>query len=141
LLDVSRQLENAHLDGQHIVRVEPEIDVHDSSKACQEQSRADEKHDGERDLCDHEQRSKNGRAFWTGDITPLQELSAKPLDEPVHRFDIDPRASCGSSTQGMNCHLFGDKYLEVPNEPQALVSNYYLKADALSCPIRPNSAR
>ena len=30
----------------------------------------------------------------------------------------------------MNYHLFGDKYLEVPNEPEALVINYYLKADA-----------
>ncbi len=30
----------------------------------------------------------------------------------------------------MNYHLFGDKYLSVPNEPEALVINYYLKADA-----------
>jgi len=32
--------------------------------------------------------------------------------------------------QGMNYHLFGDRYLEVPNEPEALAINYYLKADA-----------
>jgi hypothetical protein len=36
--------------------------------------------------------------------------------------------------QGMNYNLFGDKYLEVPNEPDALVVNYYLKADAASAP-------
>jgi photosystem II stability/assembly factor-like uncharacterized protein len=71
-----------------------------------------------------------GRAFWTGDITPLQELSAKLLDEPAHFFDIEPRARYGIATQGMNYHLFGDKYLVVPNEPEALVINYYLKADA-----------
>jgi len=71
-----------------------------------------------------------GRAFWTGDITPLQELSAKLLDEPAHLFDIEPRARYGFNTQGMNYHLFGDKYIEVPNEPEALVINYYLKADA-----------
>jgi photosystem II stability/assembly factor-like uncharacterized protein len=71
-----------------------------------------------------------GRAFWTGDITPLQELSAKLLDEPAHLFDIEPRARYNFSTQGMNYHLFGDKYIEVPNEPEALVINYYLKADA-----------
>ena len=71
-----------------------------------------------------------GRALWTGDITPLQELSAEVLDKPVHLFDIEPRARYGFSTQGMNYHLFGDKYLEVPNEPDALVINYYLKADA-----------
>ena len=45
-------------------------------------------------------------------------------------FDIEPRARYGFSAQGMNYHLFGDKYLEVPNEPDALVINYYLKADA-----------
>jgi hypothetical protein len=71
-----------------------------------------------------------GRAFWTGDITPLQELSAALVDKPAHLFDIEPRARYGFSVQGMNYHLFGDKYLEVPNEPEALVINYYLKADA-----------
>jgi photosystem II stability/assembly factor-like uncharacterized protein len=71
-----------------------------------------------------------GRAFWTGDITPLQELSAEVVDKPAYLFDIEPRARYGFSTQGMNYHLFGDKYLEIPNEPEALVINYYLKADA-----------
>jgi len=71
-----------------------------------------------------------GRAMWTGDITPLQELSATVLDAPVHLFDIEPRARYGFGTQGMNYHLFGDRYLEIPNEPEALVVNYVLKADA-----------
>ena len=71
-----------------------------------------------------------GRAFWTGDITPLQELTGDTLDQPAYLFDIEPRARYDFSTQGMNYHLFGDKYLEVPNEPEALVINYYLKADA-----------
>ncbi len=71
-----------------------------------------------------------GRAFWTGDITPLRELSADVVEKPAHLFDIEPRARYGFSVQGMNYHLFGDKYIEVPNEPEALVVNYYLKADA-----------
>jgi hypothetical protein len=71
-----------------------------------------------------------GRAIWAGDITPLQELSAATLDAPAHLFDVEPRARYGFGTQGMNYHLFGDKYLEVPNEPEALAINYYLKADA-----------
>jgi hypothetical protein len=71
-----------------------------------------------------------GRAIWAGDVTPLQDLSADTLDKPAHLFDIEPRARYGFSTQGMNYHLFGDRYLEVPNEPDALVINYYLKADA-----------
>jgi photosystem II stability/assembly factor-like uncharacterized protein len=71
-----------------------------------------------------------GRALWTGDITPLQELTPDVLAQPFHLFDVEPRARYGFSTQGANYGLFGDKYLEVPNEPDALVVNYYLKADA-----------
>ena len=71
-----------------------------------------------------------GRAFWAGDITPLQELTADTLEKPAYLFDIEPRARYGFSSQGMNYHLFGDKYLSVPNEPEALAINYYLKADA-----------
>jgi photosystem II stability/assembly factor-like uncharacterized protein len=71
-----------------------------------------------------------GRAFWTGDITPLQELSAAVLEEPAHLFDIEPRARYGFGSQGMNYNLFGDGYLEVPNEPEAFVVNYLLRADA-----------
>ncbi len=71
-----------------------------------------------------------GRAIWAGDITPLQELSAGMLQRRAHLFDIEPKARYGFSTQGMNYHLFGDKYLEVPNEPEALAVNYYLNGDA-----------
>jgi photosystem II stability/assembly factor-like uncharacterized protein len=69
-----------------------------------------------------------GRAIWTGDITPLQELSAEVLAKPVHLFDVEPRARYGFSAIG-NFQLFGDRYIEVPNEPEALVVNYYIGAD------------
>ena len=71
-----------------------------------------------------------GRALWTGDITPLQELSKEMLDKPAYLFDVEPKARYGFGVQGMNYHLFGDRYIEVPNEPEALAINYYLKADA-----------
>jgi len=71
-----------------------------------------------------------GRALWTGDITPLQELSADVLDKPAHLFEIEPRARYNFSVQGMNYHLYGNKKLEVQNEPEALAVNYYLKTDA-----------
>jgi photosystem II stability/assembly factor-like uncharacterized protein len=71
-----------------------------------------------------------GRAFWIGDITPLQELSPDVLEQTAHLFDIESRARYDFSTQGMNYHLFGDAYAETPNEPEALVVNYYLKEDA-----------
>jgi hypothetical protein len=57
-------------------------------------------------------------------------LSNETLAKPVHLFDIEPRARYGFGTQGMNYHLFGDKFIEVPNEPEALVVNYFLAADA-----------
>ncbi len=71
-----------------------------------------------------------GRAFWTGDITPLQELTPDVLDRAVHLFEVEARARYGFSTQGMNYHLFGDAYVEVANEPEAFAVNYYLNADA-----------
>ena len=49
---------------------------------------------------------------------------------PAHLFDIEPRARYGFSTQGMNYHLFGDKYLEVPNEPDATRHQLLREADA-----------
>ena len=73
-----------------------------------------------------------GRAFWAGDITPLQELSSAVLGKTAYLLDIEPRARYGFSEQGMNYHLFGDKYIVVPNEPEALVVNYYLKDGASS---------
>jgi photosystem II stability/assembly factor-like uncharacterized protein len=69
-----------------------------------------------------------GRGFWTGDITPLQELTPEVLDHNVHLFDVEPRPRYGFGGQGMNYHLFGDRYVEVPNERDALSINYYLKA-------------
>jgi hypothetical protein len=77
-----------------------------------------------------------GRALWTGDITPLQELSADVLAKDAHLFDIESKARYGFSTQGMNYHLFGDKYLEVPNEPEGLVINYFVKAGAANARLR-----
>src|SRR4029077_15622757 len=74
---------------------------------------------------------RNARGlFWPGATPPPQDVTPRPFDKPVHLFDIEPKARYGFSTQGMNYHLFGDKYLEVPNEPEALVVNYLLKADA-----------
>jgi len=73
-----------------------------------------------------------GRALWTGDITPLQELTPAVMAKPFHLFDIEPRARYGFSGQGMNYNLFGDKYLEVPNEPDALVINYLVSAGLAS---------
>jgi photosystem II stability/assembly factor-like uncharacterized protein len=67
-----------------------------------------------------------GRAVFIGDITPLQELSAEVLAKPLHVFAVEPRTAYNFRAQG-NFHLFGDAYIEVPNEPDALMINYYLR--------------
>jgi photosystem II stability/assembly factor-like uncharacterized protein len=72
-----------------------------------------------------------GRAIWVGDITPLQELSAEVLSKAAHLFDVEPRARYGFAAIG-NYNLYGDKYLEIPNEPDALVVNYHLKEGYLT---------
>jgi photosystem II stability/assembly factor-like uncharacterized protein len=67
-----------------------------------------------------------GRGIFIGDITHLQELSADMFATPMHLFGVEPRAAYGFRAQG-NYHLYGHKYIEVPNEPDALVINYYLR--------------
>jgi photosystem II stability/assembly factor-like uncharacterized protein len=68
-----------------------------------------------------------GRGLFVGDITHLQEVSAEVLSKPLHLFHVEPRAAYGFRAQG-NYHLFGNKYVAVPNEPDALVVKYYLSA-------------
>jgi hypothetical protein len=70
-----------------------------------------------------------GRGIFVGDITPLQELSGDVLAKPMHVFGVEPRAAYNFRAQG-NYHLFGNAYIEVPNEPDALVVNYYLRVKA-----------
>ena len=67
-----------------------------------------------------------GRGVFLGDITPLQELSPEVLAAPFHLFAVEPRPYYGFRALG-NFHLFGNRYLEVPNEPDGLVINYYLR--------------
>jgi photosystem II stability/assembly factor-like uncharacterized protein len=68
-----------------------------------------------------------GRGFWTGDISPLQDLSPATFDKSAYLFDIEPRAHYGFGNQGMNYRLFGNRYIEVPNEPDAMMINYWVK--------------
>ena len=67
-----------------------------------------------------------GRGIFIGDMTPLQDLSAATLARPLHVFDIEPRTRYGFGAIG-NYHLYGDKYIEIPNEPEAIVIQYWLK--------------
>jgi photosystem II stability/assembly factor-like uncharacterized protein len=67
-----------------------------------------------------------GRGIFIGDITHLQELSTEVVGRPFHLFSVEARTAYGFRAQG-NYHLFGHKYISVPNEPDALSINYYLR--------------
>jgi hypothetical protein len=67
-----------------------------------------------------------GRGIFIGDITHVQELSREILAKPLHLFAVEPRAAYNFRALG-NYHLFGHKYIEVPNEPDALVISYFLR--------------
>ena len=58
--------------------------------------------------------------LFVGDITHLQELTPVVLPSPLHFFDVEPRTPYHFRALG-NFHLFGDGFIEVPDEPDALV--------------------
>ena len=68
-----------------------------------------------------------GRGAYVVDITPLQEMTAAALAEDVHLFDIEPETQRVTYALG-NYQLLGDSHLFTPNEPNAVVVNYWLKA-------------
>ena len=68
-----------------------------------------------------------GRGAYVVDITPLQEMTVAVLDEDVHLFEIEPKTQRVTAALG-NYQLLGDSHLFTPNEPNAVVVNYYLKA-------------
>jgi photosystem II stability/assembly factor-like uncharacterized protein len=72
-----------------------------------------------------------GRAVWVGDITPLQDLTPEALEKNAHLFDVEPRARYGFGAIG-NYFLRGHSWLDAPNEPDAIVINYYMKNDVAS---------
>jgi len=70
-----------------------------------------------------------GRGLYVTDVSPLQELTPAVLEEDVHLFDIEPRTQRVYGGMG-NYQLLGDSHLLVPNEPNAVSINYYLKEKA-----------
>jgi hypothetical protein len=67
-----------------------------------------------------------GRGLFVGDITHLQELTPALVQSSLHVFEIEPRTPYQSRALG-NYHLFGDAFLEVPNEPDAMVISYFVR--------------
>ena len=67
-----------------------------------------------------------GRGIFITDISPLQEMNEKVLGEDVYFFKVEPKVQLITSAWGWY-HLFGNRRLGTPNEPNALTINYYLK--------------
>jgi photosystem II stability/assembly factor-like uncharacterized protein len=70
-----------------------------------------------------------GRSLWVTDISPLQEIGETGPAKDIYLFEIEPRAQLVYGGIG-NYQLLGDSHLATPNEPNAVVINYYLKAKA-----------
>jgi hypothetical protein len=67
-----------------------------------------------------------GRGAWVADISTLQEAGAAG---DIHFFDIEPRTQRVYGGIG-NFQLLGNSHLFTPNEPNAIVVNYFLKTKA-----------
>ena len=68
-----------------------------------------------------------GRGLFVTNVAPMQELTEKVLAEDFYFFAVRPKAQRFDRTFGGNYHLYGDRHLATPNEPNEIVINYYLK--------------
>lgn len=68
-----------------------------------------------------------GRGLYIADISWLQELGAAVLQQPAHLFAVEPRYQRIPRTFGGNYHLYGNRHIEAPNEPNGLVVNFLVK--------------
>ena len=66
----------------------------------------------------------HGRGLFVTDITPLQEMNAELLKKDVHLFKVEPKIQWAYRS---GKDVPGDRQFVVPNEPNGLVINYYLK--------------
>ena len=70
-----------------------------------------------------------GRGLFVTNITPLQELNDNVFGQDVYLFEIKPQVQRITGGIG-NYQLLGDSHLFTPNEPNAVVINYFLKEKA-----------
>jgi photosystem II stability/assembly factor-like uncharacterized protein len=70
-----------------------------------------------------------GRGVWVTNISPLQELNGKVLDQDFHLFSILPKPVLNVSQQRYwgNYQMTGDAHIRTPNERSGLQIFYYIK--------------
>ena len=75
-----------------------------------------------------------GRGLFIANIAFLEQLTSSLLAEDVHLFRPRPAMQRVIWTFGANDYLFGDRHLQTPNAPDAMLLQYYLKS------VSPDSA-
>ena len=76
-----------------------------------------------------------GRDLWITNISALQEITDRVLDEEVHLFSIKPTVQRILWSFGANDYLFGQRHLSTPNEPNGMLIRYYLKNKGASATV------
>ncbi len=74
-----------------------------------------------------------GRGIWVTNIAPLQELAPEVLARDVYLFDVRPVSFRIESGWG-NYHLYGDRHLSTPNDPNGFVVSYYVRRPLAAAP-------
>jgi hypothetical protein len=69
-----------------------------------------------------------GRGIYITNIEPLQEMTLAMLAEDVHLFDVQPAVQRVTYQFAANDYLFGQRYVQTPNEQNGMVVRYYRKA-------------
>ena len=73
-----------------------------------------------------------GRSLWVTNVSALQELHETVLSSDAHLFTIKPTVQRVVWSFGANDYLFGQRFVETPNEPYGMVIRYFLKEAATS---------
>ena len=68
-----------------------------------------------------------GRGLWITNIAPLQELSASVLAKDAYMFAVADTVQRVTWQFAANDYLFGQRHLQIPNEPAGMVIRYYLR--------------
>ena len=71
-----------------------------------------------------------GRDFWITNVWALEELTPAVLAEDAHLFSLKPGVQRVTWSFGANDYLFGQRHASTPNEPNAMLIRYYVKARA-----------
>ncbi len=65
----------------------------------------------------------HGRGIFITDVSPLQELTQRVLEQDIHLFDIEPKVQWVITSR----NVVSSQNFAGPNEPYGIVVNYYLK--------------